>query len=1401
MGPGGNSDSWTTVDRKAAKKKTSVPEKPPAVDQPATSDSWQQVGGSSRDRRRKEPSAGPPPRPEGSRGGGRGPDRGRGRGGGGRGGTLPRGQGRGGFKEYQSGPGAARASSSPLPPNGGPKQRTQQPPPAVATPSRPTWATISAGSTAAAVTAAASVVATTSNAIALQTSDVQPTYVSKPSPWGQPVVRNGPLERGTPPPTTSAEIADSVSVRKSSWAALLSQNIETNTDGGPKLVSSGPSDDQAADESSVNIEEGSLQVTDEQDSQTIVDQPVPLLEDVVVDDARSSEATTPTKNLEQSAAVKSDQAPPGHPEVSVSTVSEGVVESTPTIPPTLPDISPDVSMSSVPAAKEDEPSAVTDVPSSMQLKSDEGSGCTAEQEEEAPEPNRVQKKAVMIPTVMDKNGNAVINEEPVTVEVAAAQEQIVAPSSLLSVGNDGRKQYDRDFLLQLQTNPLSLQKPAQLPDLEIVLSPGSMRSSASAPQLGDLSGTEYVRGSPARRDSRRRDIPTAPPKKVISISREPVKLHQAENAWTPGAKHKSVGELAEVADELEVLAKQVRSILNKLTPQKFDRLVEQFKELPIDTEEKLIRCTDLIFEKALDEPSFSVAYARMCKVLSLKKVPKSENSTTEVVFRAMLISRCQKEFEKDYISEEQKNSHALNMEAASSDEERKRLTEEFAQLELRQRRRSLGNIRFIGELFKQEMITGNIMHSIIVKLLAATDEESLESLCSFLTTVGQILEEKTKRITGTNLEKYFERMAEIIREKKTSSRVRFLMQDVIDLRRNNWVSRRKEAGPKTIEEIHKEAKLEASLIELADATAQMGPPPSSRRSEDRRRSRLEAKTVPSSIDEGWSNVPSRAAKMLPEMLDSSRLRLSKVDTDKLQLGPPGSKFTTWGRGSSAAGRKTSQTADLPTVRSSNRFLTLYDSDSAVLPVTGGYFGRASEPVRRSAERSASRSSSRSGYTSSRNQSAEGRKGDPHPASAESEQQTTTAGIHVGKKLCGPVDIDHEVLKSKFGTIFEEYLTNCDYSEACNSICHLFCRENICNVVEMACSDVLDRSVRDQRKVGELLRYLVRDAVLSFDQISQGIGPILEIVEDVLVDIPKFWEYLGEILTPLMFESNAVDSFLEHCFSFLRSQQNQRDDLTVAVLAAVQRARPEALVRIIGQTGNRLDSYLNNSSGLLELLAAKGIKLADPVTNGGGESDNVMLEHKQPLAVKLSQIFARGLGVNEELAEVEPLLRDGAGESGEETATVRTLVTCLLESVIRGIGGPSSDIMLDSQLLDLRVPILKIALDRKDSRKDREFQLQALYAIQELVHRLEHPTKLLHTILERLYDLDVLSEDSLVEWEQSKDPEEQKGKGVALKSCTQFFKWLKEADEEGEEEEKVRVGVDDGKTACTEGPVD
>jgi hypothetical protein len=55
---------------------------------------------------------------------------------------------------------------------------------------------------------------------------------------------------------------------------------------------------------------------------------------------------------------------------------------------------------------------------------------------------------------------------------------------------------------------------------------------------------------------------------------------------------------------------------------------------------------------------------------------------------------------------------------------------------------------------------------------------------------------------------YFNAMQQIVDAKVTSSRVRFMLLDVIDLRRGKWVPRREDANPKTIDQIHKEAEAE-----------------------------------------------------------------------------------------------------------------------------------------------------------------------------------------------------------------------------------------------------------------------------------------------------------------------------------------------------------------------------------------------------------------------------------------------------------------------------------------------------------------------------------------------------------------------------------------------------------------
>ena len=145
------------------------------------------------------------------------------------------------------------------------------------------------------------------------------------------------------------------------------------------------------------------------------------------------------------------------------------------------------------------------------------------------------------------------------------------------------------------------------------------------------------------------------------------------------------------------------------------------------------------------------------------------------------------------------------------DEAKKKEMLELADYKLlKAKRRSLGNIRFIGELFKLGMLTEGIMNDCIERLLKTeSDEENIECLCRLLTTIGK---EVDKPNNAAKMKSYFNRLDTIVKKKDTTTpaRIRFLILDIIDLRKNSWVPRRKDNAPRRVEEIRQEAQIAAN---------------------------------------------------------------------------------------------------------------------------------------------------------------------------------------------------------------------------------------------------------------------------------------------------------------------------------------------------------------------------------------------------------------------------------------------------------------------------------------------------------------------------------------------------------------------------------------------------------------
>ncbi|XP_072172101.1 eukaryotic translation initiation factor 4 gamma 2-like [Diadema setosum] len=191
-------------------------------------------------------------------------------------------------------------------------------------------------------------------------------------------------------------------------------------------------------------------------------------------------------------------------------------------------------------------------------------------------------------------------------------------------------------------------------------------------------------------------------------------------------------------------------------------------------------------------------YAQLCKRLD-ENAPNFEPSGSNVkTFRRLLISKCQDEFEnrsRAFAAFDKQNG------ALTQDEEDQR---NLAKLKM------LGNIQFIGELGKLEMLHESILHRCIKQLLEKKSRESLrdkaedlECLCKIITTVGRQLDHDKARAW---MDTYFERMTRFSESIELPSRIRFMLQDCMDLRNNKWVPRRHQTdhGPRTIRQIHQE---------------------------------------------------------------------------------------------------------------------------------------------------------------------------------------------------------------------------------------------------------------------------------------------------------------------------------------------------------------------------------------------------------------------------------------------------------------------------------------------------------------------------------------------------------------------------------------------------------------------
>jgi hypothetical protein len=252
-------------------------------------------------------------------------------------------------------------------------------------------------------------------------------------------------------------------------------------------------------------------------------------------------------------------------------------------------------------------------------------------------------------------------------------------------------------------------------------------------------------------------------------------------------------------DDAKVL-RAMRSILNKLTLEKFESLFDQLVDCGIQTPSHVSMLMQEVFEKATTQHQFIPMYAELCKRLEKDSLIGFAigGEGNQYNFRRLLLDECQRAFEQLL--------QPCSLDSAGDEEE-----------QIRRKQKALGNIKLVGELLVQGMLGSALFVKCCNSLLQSreTCAEALECLAALVMVAGPKFDVHEWQ-HHASLEQVFSDMADLTRDKSTPPRKKFLLRDVLDMRKANWCTSVNQAAvkaqPMTLEEVREKAAEENPLM-------------------------------------------------------------------------------------------------------------------------------------------------------------------------------------------------------------------------------------------------------------------------------------------------------------------------------------------------------------------------------------------------------------------------------------------------------------------------------------------------------------------------------------------------------------------------------------------------------------
>ena len=272
-------------------------------------------------------------------------------------------------------------------------------------------------------------------------------------------------------------------------------------------------------------------------------------------------------------------------------------------------------------------------------------------------------------------------------------------------------------------------------------------------------------------------------------------------------------------NKVDVIKKDLRNLLNLLTPDNYDTIKQQIFEKIKDSVDVQNEFLDVLFQKAVLEKAYVKLYSKLVKDLD-KELPqktqkKEKNKKEYSEMRSHLIDKCRTIFQIE------KNEKFDEYIKEKDPEDRRNKLKKFF----------LGNVNFITELMKIKILSKKVGPDCLknlydrcqkVDLDKTLRELTIEAIIVFTEKFGRIIYEEDKSIKAKDKEEYqakiddiFKKLEKIKEEKGLVGYIKYNIMNLEAKRKNNFAMSKFDESQiaKTKKQVEEELESEGQITQ------------------------------------------------------------------------------------------------------------------------------------------------------------------------------------------------------------------------------------------------------------------------------------------------------------------------------------------------------------------------------------------------------------------------------------------------------------------------------------------------------------------------------------------------------------------------------------------------------------